>query len=145
VNMLKIVAGWVGAASLAGAGLWLGAWPAGALPDVVDRTYSDAKDLIQQAGGNPVIATRTGGGLDEGDCLVANAWDAGYPHVNARGRIDGNNEVLVALNCNGELAGAGSSGNSAASPAGRAAKTQAEQEAAEQEQQELAEAATPNK
>ena len=43
-----------------------------------------------------------------------------------------------------ELAGPGSSGNSAASPAGRAAKTQAEQEAADQEERELALAETPN-
>jgi hypothetical protein len=144
VNMLKIVAGGIVASAVAGTGLWLGAGPAGAVPDVVDRTYNDAKKMIQQAGGNPVIATRTGAGLDEGKCLVTNAWDAGYPNVSSRGRIIGNSEVLVALNCNGELAGAGSSGNSAASPAGRAAKTEAEQEAAEQEEQELAEAATPN-
>ena len=144
MNMLKIVAGGIVTAAVAGAGLFLGAGSAGAVPDVIDRAYSDAKNMIQEAGGNPVVATRTGAGLEESDCLVTNAWEAGYPNVSARGRIVGNNEVLVALNCNGELAGAGTSGNSAASPVGREAKTQAEQEAAEQEEQELAEAATPN-
>lgn len=144
MKMLNIVTCGVVAASTAGAALWLGAGVAGAIPDVVDRPYKDAKRMIQQSGGTPVIATRTGGGLDEGSCLVANAWEAGYPRVNSRGRITGNNEVLVALNCNGELAEAGAPGNSAASPVGRAAKTEAEQEAAEQEEQELAQAATPD-
>ncbi|MCT7657653.1 hypothetical protein [Mycobacterium deserti] len=130
-------------ASTAGAVLTLGVATAGAVPDVVDRPYSDAKAMIQDAGGTPVIATRIGGGADEGDCLVANAWEAGYPNLSSRGRIIGNNEVLVALNCNGELAGPGSPGNSALSPAGRAAKQEAEEEAAEAEEQELAEAATP--
>jgi hypothetical protein len=144
MKMLNVVASGVVAASAAGAALWLGAGSANALPDVVDRTYNDAKRMIQQAGGTPVIATRTGGGLDEGKCLVANVWEAGYPRVSSRGRIVGNNEVLVALNCNGELAEPGSPGNSAASPVGRAAKTEAEQEAAEQEERELAQAATPD-
>jgi hypothetical protein len=144
MKMLNIAASVMVAASAAGAAVFLGAGAAGAIPDVVDRPYSDAKSMIEESGGTPVIATRTGGGADEGDCLVANAWEAGYPRVSARGRITGNDEVLVALNCNGELAAAGSAGNSAASPVGRAAKSEAEQEAAQQEEQELAEAATPN-
>jgi hypothetical protein len=141
--MLKLVASGIVAASAAGAALLLAA-PAGAVPDVVDRTYNDAKKMIQESGGTPVIATRTGGGLDEGKCLVANAWEAGYPRVSSRGRIIGNSEVLVALNCNGELAEAGTPGNSALSPAGRDAKAEAEAEAAEQEEKELAAAATPD-
>jgi hypothetical protein len=144
MRLLNIVSCCAVAASAAGTALFLGAGGAGALPDVVDRPYSDAKQMIQEAGGTPIIATRTGGGLDEGKCLVANAWEAGYPRVSERGRIVGNNEVLVALNCNGELAAAGTPGNSALSPVGREAKTEAEQEAAEQEEQELAQAATPD-
>ena len=144
MNMLRLAASGIVAASAAGAALLLGAAPAGAVPDVIDRTYNDAKKMIQEAGGNPVIATRTGGGLDEGKCLVANAWEAGYPRVSSRGRIVGNNEVLVALNCNGELAAAGTPGNSALSPTGRDAKAEAAAEAAEQEEQELAQAATPD-
>jgi hypothetical protein len=142
VKTLKILATGIVAVSAAGAGL-LTAPTAGAVPDVIGRPYSDAESMIQDAGGTPVIATRTGGGADEGDCLVANAWEAGYPNVSSRGRIIGNNEVLVALNCNGELAAPGEPGNSAASPIGREAKSEAEEEAAEQEEQELAEAATP--
>jgi hypothetical protein len=142
VKTLKILAAGIVAVSAAGVGL-LSAPTAGAVPDVIGRPYSDAESMIQDAGGTPVIATRTGGGADEGDCLVANAWEAGYPNVSSRGRIIGNNEVLVALNCNGELAAPGEPGNSAASPIGREAKSEAEEEAAEQEEQELAEAATP--
>jgi hypothetical protein len=138
----NLLAGVMVAAAAAGTAL-AGAGQAAAIPDVVDRPYEDAKRMIEQDGGRAVVATRVGSAVDEANCLVANAWDAGYPRVNKRGRITGNNEVLVALNCNGELAGAGTPGNSAASPVGRDAKAEAEREAAEQEEQELAEAATP--
>jgi hypothetical protein len=119
----------------------LGVGTANAAPDVVNRTYNDAKRMIQQAGGTAVIATRTGAALEDGKCLVVNAWDAGYQRI-VRGGMRANNEVLVALNCNGALAGPGSSGNSVASPVGREAKLEAEQEAAERaEQQSQAQAA----
>ncbi len=143
MKTLTIVAGAIVTAAVAGTGLWLGAGPAGAVPDVVDRPFSDAKAMIQQAGGTAVVATRTGGGLDENECLVTNAWDAPYQRI-VRGGMTANNEVLVALNCNGVLAGPGASGNSVASPAGRQAKSEAEQQAQEQEEQQLAEAATTN-
>jgi hypothetical protein len=139
----NIFGGAIVAASAAGAAMTLGAATANAIPDVVGRPYSDAASMIQDSGGRPVIATRTGGGADEGDCLVANAWKAGYPRVSARGRIIGNNEVLVALNCAGELAGPGKPGNSAATEIGRNAKREAQEQAATQEEQELAEPATP--
>lgn len=138
MKTLNIVVGGIVAAA-AGATALFGAGVAGAVPDVVGRPYSDAATMIEDEGGTPVIATRTGNGADEGDCLVANAWEAGYPRVNKRGRITSNNEVLVALNCNGELAAPGAPGNSAASEIGREAKADAEAE----EEQELAEAATP--
>ena len=86
---------------------------------------SDAKAMIQQTGGSPVVATRTGDGLDESKCLVTNAWDAPYCEL-AFVRMVGmttNNEVFVALNCNGELAGPRARpGNSAASPGRPAGK-----------------------
>lgn len=128
MNMLNIVAGAMAAAVVAGTGMCLGAGIANAAPEVVDRTYNDAKRMIQQAGGTAVIATRTGAGLEDGKCLVMNAWDAGYQRI-VRGGMRANNEVLLALNCNGVLAGPGSSGNSLASPVGREAKLKAEQEA----------------
>lgn len=142
--MLKIVAGGMAAAVVAGTGMCLGSGTANAAPEVVDRTYNDAKRIIQQAGGTAVIATRTGAGLEDGKCLVMNAWDAGYQRI-VRGGMRANNEVLLALNCNGVLAGPGSSGNSLASPVGREAKLEAEQEAAKRAaQQRQAEAAASN-
>ncbi len=143
MRILNAVASGVIAALAVGGAVSLGAGVAGAVPDVVDRPYSDAKQMIAQAGGKAVVATRVGGGADEGDCLVTNAWDAPYQRV-VRGGMRENNEVLVALNCNGALAAAGSPGNSAASPVGRQAKSEAERQAAAQEEQELAQAATPN-
>lgn len=123
MQMRNLLAGAIVAAAAAGAAL-AGAGAAGAVPDVVDRPYKDAKKIIQQSGGIPVIATKTGNGADEADCLVANVWEAGYPQLNSRGRLANNRDVLVALNCNGALAAPGSAGNSALSPAGRAAKAE---------------------
>lgn len=142
MQMRNFLAGVVVAVAAAGTAL-TGAGVASAVPDVVDRPYKDAKRMIQRAGGTPVIATRVGNGADEDNCLVTNAWDAGYPRVSSRGRIIGNRDVLVALNCNGELAAPGSPGNSAMSPVGREAKAEAEREAAKREAQQRARAATP--
>jgi hypothetical protein len=148
VKMLNIVTSGIVAVSAAGLALSLGAGAAGAIPDVVDRPYKDAKAMIAQSGAAPVVATRTGHGADDDKCLVTNAWDAPYLRPGIRGRMFSNNDVepqvFVALNCNGELAAAGTPGNSAASPVGRQAKSEAEEEAAKQEEQELAQAATPN-
>jgi hypothetical protein len=134
VKMLIILAGGLAAATptLFGAGI------AAAAPDVVGDTYSDAASAIQGAGGTAVIATRVGSGADEGECIVTNAWDAPF----IRDGANANGEVLVALNCNGAVASAGTAGNSAASPAGREAKAAAD-EAAAAEEAELAEVSTP--
>jgi hypothetical protein len=104
-------------AALAGAGQAL------AVPDVVDRPYRDAKGLIERTGARAVVATRTGNGADDMNCLVTNAWEAAVRRPDSRGRLMENREVMVALNCNGALAGPGSAGNSALSPAGRDAKS----------------------
>ena len=111
-------------AAAATAALW-GAGTAGAAPDVVGDTYSDASTAIEQAGGTSVVATRVGSGADEGECIVTNAWDASF----VREGESANGEVMVALNCNSQVASAGESGNSAASPAGREAKAAADEAA----------------
>lgn len=138
------------AAVAAGAAL-IGAGQAGAVPDVVDRPYKDAKRIIQQSGGNAVVATRVGSSADEGDCLVTNAWDAAVRRPNSRGRPIANSDVMVALNCNGALAAPGVPGNSAMSPVGRDAKAEqqrqeakAAREAATLEEQELTAPVTPD-
>jgi hypothetical protein len=135
VKKLTILAG--AAAATASAALF-GAGIAGAAPDVVGDTYSDASSTIEQSGGTAIVATRTGSGADTGDCIVTNAWDASF----VREGESSSGEVMVALNCNGDVATAGKAGNSAASPEGREAKA-ALDEAEAAEQQELEEVSTP--
>jgi hypothetical protein len=137
VKMFIILAGGFATATVS-AGLF-GAGVAGAAPDVVGDTYSDAKTAIRQSGASAVVATRVGSGADEGDCIVTNAWDASFIREgrNANGR-----EVMVALNCNSQVASAGKSGNSAASPAGREAKA-AQQQADAAERRQLEAVSTP--
>jgi hypothetical protein len=100
--------------------------------------YSDAATAIEQAGGRAVIATRVGSGADTDECIVTNAWNASF----IREGESAGGEVMLALNCNGDVASAGKPGNSAASPAGREAKA-AQEEAAAAEEQELEEVSTP--
>jgi hypothetical protein len=107
-----------GAAAGVVATIAAGAGVAAAAPDVVGQTYKDAKNTIQGQGAVVVIATRTGGMVDEDKCIVTNAWDK--PSGTAIGE-DPSNQVLVALNCNAAVASAGSAGPSAASPEGRQA------------------------
>jgi hypothetical protein len=137
VKMLIKLAGGVAVAGASAAVFGVGI--AGAAPDVVGDTYSDASSAIEEAGGTAVIATRVGSGADEGECIVTNAWDAAF----IRDGESASGEVMVALNCNSQVASAGKSGNSAASPAGREAKA-AEEEAAAAEEQQLEEVNTPD-
>lgn len=130
MKIVRIMASVVAATSVAASALLAGAPAAEAAPDVTNRTYQDAKRMIQRSGGKAVVATRTGNALSESRCLVTNAWDAAVRRPNRRGNPVANREVHVALNCNGELAAPGSPGNSAASPAGRAAKKEQEAKAA---------------
>ena len=127
-----------GAAAATAAAALFGAGIAGAAPDVVGDTYSDASSTIEQSGGSAIVATRTGSGADTGDCIVTNAWDGSF----VRDGSSSSGEVMVALNCNGDVASAGKPGNSAASPAGREAKA-AQEEAEAAEQQELEAVSTP--
>ncbi len=127
-----------GAAAATAAAALFGAGIAVAAPDVVGDSYSDASSTIEQSGGRAIVATRTGSGADTGDCIVTNAWDASFVREGA----SSSGEVMVALNCNGDVASAGKAGNSAASPAGREAKT-AQDEAEAAQQQELEEVSTP--
>lgn len=111
-----------------------------AAPDVVGQTYSDAKDAIEEDGGSAVVASRVGDQLDEGDCIVTNAWDASFLRIDASDE----DQIQVALNCAGGYATATDPGASVASPLGREAKSAAEEEAAKQEEEELAAPVTPD-
>ncbi len=127
-------------AAVAAATALFGAGTAAAAPDVVGDTYSDAQEAIEEDGGSATVASRFGDKLDEGDCIVTNAWDASFLRIDS----SASDQVQVALNCNGAYATATNPGTSVQNPLGREAKSKAEEEAAEQEEQELAEAATPD-
>ena len=118
----------------AAASLLFGAGIASAAPDVVGDTYSDALEAIEEGGGSAVVASRFGDKLEEGDCIVTNAWDASFLRIDASDE----SQVNVALNCSGAYASATNPGTSVQNPLGREAKSEAEKEAAEQEEQELA-------
>jgi hypothetical protein len=108
-----------GAAAGLAAAISVGAGVAAAAPDVVGQTYADAKASIQATGSQAVIATRVGGRADEDKCIVTNAWvRTSVTQVYEKPKYD---SVMVALNCNAEVASAGSPGNSAASQEGRQA------------------------
>lgn len=118
----------------AASSLLFGAGSASAAPDVVGDKYSDAQEAIQESGGSAVVASRFGDKLDEGDCIVTNAWDASFLRIAS----SDDSQVNVALNCSGAYATATNPGTSVQHPLGREAKSEAEKEAAEQEEQELA-------
>ena len=109
-----------------------------AAPDVVGQTYSDAVAAIEEGGGTAVVAARVGDKLDQGDCIVTNAWDASFLRIDASGT-----QVHLALNCAGSYATATNPGASVANPLGRAAKSKAEEEAENQELEELEGPVTP--
>lgn len=138
-KLIVLGAGPLVAAAAASAVLF-GAGTAAAAPNVVGEKYSDAQEAIEEGGGTAVVASRFGDKMDEGDCIVTNAWDASFLRV---GEDDGG-QVNVALNCNGAYATAKNPGTSVQNPLGRQAKTEAEKEAADQEEQELAEPVTPD-
>lgn len=117
----------------------LGTATAAAAPDVVGQTYSDAAAAIEEGGGTAVVAARVGDKLDQGDCIVTNAWDASFLRIDQSG-----SQVHLALNCAGGYATATNPGASVADPLGRAAKSKAEEEAASQEEEELAAPETPD-
>lgn len=126
-------------ASAAVAATLVGAGTAAAAPDVVGMTYSNAQEEIEDSGGSAVVAARVGDQLDEGDCIVTNAWEASFLRIDS----SDDSQVQVALNCNGGYATTTDPGASVGSPLGRLAKTKAEEEAAQQEEEELAAPETP--
>ena len=134
-------------AAVAASAALFGAGTAVAAPDVVGQTYSDAQSTIEDGGGTVTVASRVGDKLDEGDCIVTNAWNASFLRIDSSAE----NQVNVALNCDGAYATATNPGTSVQDPLGRAAKAKADEEAAKaekeaaaQEEQQLAEAATPD-
>ena len=138
-KLIVLGAGPLVAAAAASAVLF-GAGTAAAAPDVVGDKYSDALEAIEEDGGTAVVASRFGDKLDQDDCIVTNAWDASFLRV---GESD-EDQIQVALNCDGAYASATNPGTSVQHPLGRAAKSEAEEEAASEEESELAAPVTPD-
>jgi hypothetical protein len=107
------------AAAVGTASAMFGAGVASALPDLTGMTYSEAASAIQQTGASAQVSARVGDRLSEGDCLVTGSTKSATPPNGFAGA--GSNVVLVALDCNGNVASANSPGYSAASPQGRKA------------------------
>ena len=92
---------------------------ANAEPDLSGMKYSEAKTQIQNMGATPQVSARVGDRLSEDDCLVTGHTRSAVPPHGFPGA--GSTIVLVALDCNGNVASATNPGYSAASPEGRAA------------------------
>jgi hypothetical protein len=100
-----------------------------AADDYAGQTYADASSAAGDAGLTPVIATRSGGVLPDGECIVERSQASSFfdsSWSNPGGKI------LFYLNCNQAVASAGMAGNSAASPEGRAELAKQAEEAAQQ-------------
>lgn len=140
--MTKYILG-VGAAATAVAAMALFGTATAAADDYVGQTYADASEAMDDAGVDPVVATRTGDKLEEDDCIVTAAWSAPFVRDTGDEFEWAEDEMLVSLNCAGGYASATNPGASLASPAGREAKEAADEAAAEEEA-ELEEASTPD-
>ncbi len=133
-------------AAAASAAALFGAGVAAAAPDVVGMQYADAVATISDEGATPVIASRFGSHPNVDECLVVDAWDASFLRIDSAAE----DQVQVALNCNGGYATAHNPGPSAASPEAKASKAaeeeqkKAEEEAASQEEEELANPEIPD-
>lgn len=98
-----------------------------AADDYAGQTYSDASSAIGGAGLKAVIASRSGTALPLDQCIVERSQKA--PWLKGDNFAPVTDTVLLFLNCNARLAGAGQSGNSLASLEGRAEKAAEEQAA----------------
>ncbi len=106
--MKKLLAGGVsGAAALA---LIFGAGPASADNELKGLTFAEAQE---RAGGNAVVASRTGSYLPTEECIVTGNRRASFGN--------GNSKVLVDLNCNDTMT-AGHPGYSVTTEQGKKAE-----------------------
>lgn len=121
--------------------------PTGAT-DVVGDTYADASAALADSGMTVVVGVVIGDQLPRDECVVTNAQQVSALRPMAIDEVfpqfyPAEDEVVLTLNCAGEVASATNPGASVASPTGREALA-AEEQAASAEEQELAEAATPD-
>lgn len=86
-----------------------------------DMTYANAAAQVAKsdASAKVVVSTVVGSVLQRNDCIVTHSTKAAFlSGTGTKSPVT----YFVDLNCNGELAGAGTPGNSAASPEGRSKK-----------------------
>jgi hypothetical protein len=85
----------------------------------INKTYSDARSIVQDWGSTPVLSTVSGDQLALDDCIVTS-----YTRSSAVSALGENNgtKILLNVNCNAKVAQAGVAGNSAVTPQGKAAK-----------------------
>jgi hypothetical protein len=107
----------VAVAIVGGTSAMFGTGVASADQDLVGMTYSEASAAIQQTGSAAQVSARVGDRLSESDCLVTGATRSAVPPRGFDGA--GSKIVLVALDCNGNVASATNPGYSAGSPEGR--------------------------
>jgi hypothetical protein len=81
-----------------------------AADDFAGLTYGKANEIIGQLKSNVVVAGAVGDRLSRDDCIVT------------RSQRNSKNDVILFLNCSGDVATATGSGPSSASPAGQKAK-----------------------
>jgi len=125
----------IGAVGAAAASMALcGSGVASADNEYAGQTYAEAQRQIGESGGTATINTVVGDQLPTDQCRVSGSREGNY--LDAVGTNVGG-EVLLDLNCNADVASAGSPGNSLASPEGQQARQdQLAQQGAESQQNE---------
>jgi hypothetical protein len=104
-------------AIVGGASAMFGTGVASADTDLTGMKYSEAVSTIQQMGLTAKVSARVGDRLSEDDCVVTGATKTASPPRGFNGA--GSTFILVALDCNGNVASATNPGYSAGSPQGR--------------------------
>lgn len=103
IGRSAVVIGVVSASTILGGGVAVA-------DDFAGLTYGKASEIIGQLKSTVVVAGAVGGRLSRDDCIVT------------RSQRDQKNNVILFLNCAGNVASATAPGPSSASPAGRKAK-----------------------
>jgi hypothetical protein len=95
MNQIRWVAGVPTAACVMA--LFLGAGPAVAAPDVVGKTYGEAKGILGQAGMSTVVVTVLGDRVEQDQCYVTSTTQ--MTPLDSSGDPAAYNQVQVNLNC----------------------------------------------
>lgn len=137
---MRLIVVATGVLAAAGVSMILGAGVASAAgPDeYAGQTYDDASSQARDNGLEPVVVSRVGGSLTrvgtlytDGGCIVERSQKSSF--LDSSWTNPGY-KILFYLNCENQVASAGRSGNSAASPDGRAELARLAEERAKAEE-----------